>query len=349
MSQSGGKTLIKGYVNNLLDYLKEAANLNDRLLALVQESEQEGVLNWYKEQLERVEDAKLRAESHLEQRLHEEASVVGSHHSKITSSLQITSSSMLSSSAKSSSKVVETRAKAAPAEIKARQLAEEERRRKEDLEKQLELDENVAKAREIAERARLEAEERRKIQEAKNEAIRLKAEAEMLENAENDPESLPNRLLDFEGELPTIATLGKEAYKRPVKQTVNPKTLSHVSESWIAQMCERPEKNGGDLTVCIKPSRDNLPKLKLTNFDGDPLRWPDCSSMFKSIVHDLNISRNAKMQHLQNSVAGKAKTAVEGYGYGGESYSKALEELESRFGKPSVVIKATLGKLRSCS
>ena len=259
LSQSGGKTLIKGYVNNLLDYLKEAANLNDRLLALVQESEQESVLNWYKEQLERVEDAKLRAESHLEQRLHEEASVVGSHHSKITSSLQITSSSMLSSSAKSSSKVVETRAKAAAAEIKARQLAEEERRRKQDLEKQLELDENVAKAREIAERARLEAEERRKIQQAKNEAIRLKAEAEMLENAENDPESLQNRLLDFEGELPTIATLGKEAYKGPVKQTVNPKTLSHVSESWIAQMCERPEKNGGDPTVCIKPSRDNLP------------------------------------------------------------------------------------------
>ena len=59
--ENGGKTLIKGYVNNLMEYLKEAEALNDRLLALVQESEHETVLVWYEEQLERVEDAKLKA------------------------------------------------------------------------------------------------------------------------------------------------------------------------------------------------------------------------------------------------------------------------------------------------
>ena len=67
--------------------------------------------------------------------------------------------------------------------------------------------------------------------------------------------------------------------------------------------------------------------------------------MFKSIVHDSNISQNAKFHHLQNSVSGKAKTAIEGYGYGGESYGKALEELYSRFGKPSLIVKTTLDKL----
>jgi len=60
--------------------------------------------------------------------------------------------------------------------------------------------------------------------------------------------------------------------------------------------------------------------------------------MFKSIVHDANSSLNGKMQHLQNSVTGRAKSAIEGYGYGGDSYYEALKELESRFGKPSLVV-----------
>ena len=71
--------------------------------------------------------------------------------------------------------------------------------------------------------------------------------------------------------------------------------------------------------------------------------------MFKAIIRDSMISDTEKMLHLQHSVTGKAKTAIRGYGYDGESYTKALEELESRFGKPSLVVKATLGKQRSCA
>ena len=33
----------------------------------------------------------------------------------------------------------------------------------------------------------------------------------------------------------------------------------------------------------------SLPKLQLKKFDGDPLQWPDWSSMFKSIVHDADL------------------------------------------------------------
>ena len=53
-------------------------------------------------------------------------------------------------------------------------------------------------------------------------------------------------------------------------------------------------------------------------------------------VHDADLSLNGKMQHLQNSVVGRAKSAIEGYGYSGDSYYEALKELEARFGKPSL-------------
>ena len=52
------------------------------------------------------------------------------------------------------------------------------------------------------------------------------------------------------------------------------------------------------------------------------------------------------MQHLQNSVIGKAKSAIEGYGSSGDSCYEALKELESSFFKSSLVVKVTLDKLR---
>ena len=53
------------------------------------------------------------------------------------------------------------------------------------------------------------------------------------------------------------------------------------------------------------------------------------SSIFKSIAHDADLSWNGKMQHLQNYVVGRAKSAVEGYGYSGDDYHAALRELEA--------------------
>ena len=91
----------------------------------------------------------------------------------------------------------------ASAEIKAKQLQMEEEQRKKEFAKQLEIKHKIEQARNEAERIEFEAKERRKTQEAKDNAARLAAEAENLEkvrnfNHYNDPESLPNRLRDFD-------------------------------------------------------------------------------------------------------------------------------------------------------
>ena len=99
-------------------------------------------------------------------------------------------------------------------------------------------------------------------------------------------------------------------------------------------------------TIILRSSLDSLPKLKLDSFDGDPIRWSDWISMFHSIIDDADISCNTKMPHLQNEVVGRAKEALEGYGYSGELYAEALEKLESRFGKSHIVVKAHLNRLR---
>ena len=70
-------------------------------------------------------------------------------------------------------------------------------------------------------------------------------------------------------------------------------------------------------------SSSQLPKLKLSSFDGNPLEWPEWSNMFKATVHYRDISDSQKMSHLKTLLTGKAKSAISGMGYSGEFYAQA--------------------------
>ena len=55
-----------------------------------------------------------------------------------------------------------------------------------------------------------------------------------------------------------------------------------------------------------------LPKLKLTEFSGDPLEWPDWSGLFDVVVHQKPISDTEKLQYLKTSLTGQAEAAISG-------------------------------------
>ena len=78
IAQYGRKAIIRGYVNNLQEYLIEAKDLNDELVSVIPENEHETVLNWYEEQLERIQEAKLEANAHLDKRVEESSSGLSS-------------------------------------------------------------------------------------------------------------------------------------------------------------------------------------------------------------------------------------------------------------------------------
>ena len=69
--------------------------------------------------------------------------------------------------------------------------------------------------------------------------------------------------------------------------------------------------------------RSSLPKLKLAEFSGDPLEWPEWSQLFQATVHAANIDDSVKMNHLKTMVTGKAKEAIAGLGYTAEMYNVA--------------------------
>ena len=69
--------------------------------------------------------------------------------------------------------------------------------------------------------------------------------------------------------------------------------------------------------------RSSLPKLKLAEFSGDPLEWPEWSQLFQATVHAANMDDSVKMNHLKTMVTGKAKEAIAGLGYTAEMYNVA--------------------------
>ena len=91
---------------------------------------------------------------------------------------------------------------------------------------------------------------------------------------------------------------------------------------------------------------DSLPKLKLNNFGGNPLEWPEWSSMFIATVDQRPIPDSEKMNNLKTQLTGKTRTAVSGMGHSGQFYGAAWSILEMKFGRPHVIIDAQLESLR---
>ena len=96
-----------------------------------------------------------------------------------------------------------------------------------------------------------------------------------------------------------------------------------------------------------KPSSSSqLPKLKLSSFNGKPLEWPEWSNLFKATVDHRDIPDSEKMSHMKTLLTGKAKSAISGMGYSGEFYGQAWELLGRTFGRPYLIVDAQLNILR---
>ena len=93
----------------------------------------------------------------------------------------------------------------------------------------------------------------------------------------------------------------------------------------------------------------NLPKLKLNNFDGNPLEWPEWSSLFIATVDQRLKPDSEKINQLKILLKGKAWSEISGKGYSGELYGASWSILERKFGRPHVIIDAQLESLRKAN
>ena len=93
------------------------------------------------------------------------------------------------------------------------------------------------------------------------------------------------------------------------------------------------------------PSRSSqLPKLKLNSFDGNPVEWPEWWSMFVATVHNRDIRKSEKINHLKMFLTGKTKAVIASRGYSGELYGEAWALLERISGRPSLIVEVSFAE-----
>ena len=90
-----------------------------------------------------------------------------------------------------------------------------------------------------------------------------------------------------------------------------------------------------------------LPKLKLTEFSGDSMEWPEWSGLFDVVVHQKPIRDSEKMQYLKTSLAGQAKAAISGMGFSLQSYYHACDILCEKNGRSDVTVNAQFRKINT--
>ena len=90
-----------------------------------------------------------------------------------------------------------------------------------------------------------------------------------------------------------------------------------------------------------------LPKLKLTEFSGDPLEWPEWSGLFDVVVHQKMISDTEKMQYLKTNLKGQVKAAISGMGFSSQSYHHTWDILCEKYGRSDVIVNAQFKKIHT--
>jgi len=79
-------------------------------------------------------------------------------------------------------------------------------------------------------------------------------------------------------------------------------------------------------------------KVKVPQFNGDIIHYPDWWEEFKEVVHENEkVSKFYKLSYLKSSMKGSAAHVLSGISLKPENYEKALELVKMRFGRKRVI------------
>ena len=222
------------------------------------------------------------------------------------------------------------------------------------------------------ERRKLELEIQMKELETKRQLLEEERELERkvkrtaLENVDARPQSTGARdkspfswtpkkrdVSDWAGRIDNLLTPKRSTARFEVTPEVN--RYSHFSRyrnsgdrSSSAENQDVPPRAGLRYNTGYAGS-SSLPTLKLSNFDGIPLEWPEWSMVFIATVDQRLIPDSEKMSLLKTLLTVKARSTIYGRGDSGQYYGAAWSILERKFGRPHEIIDAQLESLRKAS
>ena len=103
-------------------------------------------------------------------------------------------------------------------------------------------------------------------------------------------------------------------------------------------------------SVGLQKVHANLPKLEMPKFSGRPEQWQEFWDTFESSVHNNQaVAEIDKFAYLRRYVTDSAKACIAGFRTTAANYKLAIEALQKRFGKKSVIQQAHINALLNIS
>ena len=85
----------------------------------------------------------------------------------------------------------------------------------------------------------------------------------------------------------------------------------------------------------------NLPKLEISKFNSDPIKWQSFFNLFQAAVgKSPNLTGVEKFNYLRCFFEGDALDAIGGFSLTNDNYKEALELLQNRYGNTQQIIAA---------
>lgn len=175
-----------------------------------------------------------------------------------------------------------------------------------------------------------------------------------LETTPVDQEKLTLLKLSLKKKLETLKKLDAEIIKHTpeenleneIKQSDENNERSYAALIRIdrAGAAEPARATSGPTANTVDPTRDcepkvKLPKITLSHFSGNPLKWTSFWDSFKSAVHDNPaLSQVDKFNHLKSLLEHSAYDTIAGLTLSDAHYQEAVELLQKRFGDKQVII-----------
>ena len=92
--------------------------------------------------------------------------------------------------------------------------------------------------------------------------------------------------------------------------------------------------------------RAKVPKLELTTYEGEPLKWLEFWEQFNSVIHKSSLATTMKFHYLRKVLVGRAAAAIKGLPTTEENYMVAIDKLLKEFADDSKVRSAHVKAIR---
>ena len=136
-------------------------------------------------------------------------------------------------------------------------------------------------------------------------------------------------------------TLAHQSTSDHSSSTDTPVTSAPQIQPLSSDSTEHTEAPQGHVNTFagVSQNASRLPKLTLSIFEGDPLKWQTFWDSFDSAVHSNNVLTNVqKLNYLRAHLEGEAARAIAGFPLTSVNYHQSLDVLRNRFGDQQKII-----------